>query len=242
MRHFDSIGARLVVQHQRRLAAPFRLDVGRDRRGEHFDLALSPTAPPFAILNADSADRHLLLYAGRERFLCGHDERHWFVATITERVSTVRDAKTSLLPAALRQRALRLGRESAFRRRNELFKRQGEWFFVPATPNLSGLPIHRHEPLLRSVGSKPHYCEELVRFGGEVVHFVNGVEYSEAEYKRATLARKIRRGRHETRIKNPEVYARGAIRHPDHATLVLYGWHQVFLNGETTSENVAFYD
>ena len=44
----------------------------------------------------------LLLYAAAERaaerLLCGHDERHWFVAAIADRVTTVRDAKTSLLP------------------------------------------------------------------------------------------------------------------------------------------------
>ncbi len=177
-----------------------------------------------------------------ERFLCGHDERHWFVAAIAERVTTVRDAKASLLPPGLRNRALRLGRRAAFRRRNELFKRQGEWFFAPATRHLSGLTIHRHEPLQRDARSKPHDCEELIRFGGEVVHLVNGVEYSDSDYQIAMRNADFRGRRHETRIKNPEVYVRGAIRHADHATLTLVGWHQVFLSGEIVSGNVSFYD
>jgi hypothetical protein len=29
---------------------------------------------------------------------------------------------------------------------------------------------------------------------------------------------------------------------PGHTTLVLGGWHQVFLNGEIVSGNVSFYD
>lgn len=152
VRQFNTIGTRLVVCRLDRLARPFRIDVGHDRYGEYFDLLVSPHAPSFDVLNVDPADRHLLLYAAAtERFLCGHDERHWFEATIAERVTTVRDAKASLLPPALRNRALRLGRRAAFRRRNELFKRQGEWFFVPAARDLSGLTIHRHEPLQRDL-------------------------------------------------------------------------------------------
>lgn len=242
VKHFGAIGARLVVRRQQRLVRPFRLDVGHDRHGEYFDLVVSPTAPSFDVLNAERADRHLLLYGGAERFLCGHDERHWFVAAIAQRVSTVRDAKASLLPPALRDRALGLGSKAAFRRRNELFKRQGEWFFAPTSRDLSGLTIYRHEPLQRDARSKPHDCEELIRFGGEVVHLVRGVEYSDADYRAAMRDAAFRRGRHETRIKNPDVYVRGAVRHPDHATLVLGGWHQVFLNGEIVSGNVSFYD
>lgn len=242
-RQFDAIGARLLVRRQDRFAQPFRLDVSHDRRGEYFDLVVSPHAPSFGVLNTEPGDRHLLLRAGTERFLCGHDERHWFVATIAERVTTVRDAKASLLPPALRDRALRLRKRAAFRRRNELFKRQGEWFFVPTLHDLSGLTVHRHEPLQRDARSKPHDCEELIRLGGEVVHLVKGVEYSEPEYQNAVRDNPdFRHWSHQVRIKNPEVYVRGAVRHPDHATLTLVGWHQVFLNGEILSGNVSFYD
>ena len=30
--------------------------------------------------------------------------------------------------------------------------------------------------------------------------------------------------------RNPGVYVRGHIRHPDHATIMLHGWHQVIMN------------
>ena len=36
--------------------------------------------------------------------------------------------------------------------------------------------------------------------------------------------------------RNPRVYARGRIRHPDHATVTLDGWHEVFSNTEHLSE------
>jgi hypothetical protein len=32
--------------------------------------------------------------------------------------------------------------------------------------------------------------------------------------------------------RGPDVFAKGAIRHPDHATVVLRGWHQVAMNIE----------
>lgn len=45
--------------------------------------------------------------------------------------------------------------------------------------------------------------------------------------------------------RNPRVYAKGRIRHPDHATITLPDWHRVVLNTETETEtmrHVAFID
>jgi hypothetical protein len=44
---------------------------------------------------------------------------------------------------------------------------------------------------------------------------------------------------------NPEVYACGTIRHPDHATIVLRGWHRVVMNTERDAQamrHVVFLD
>ena len=48
--------------------------------------------------------------------------------------------------------------------------RQGEWFFVfePGVNDKNAVVL-RNEPLTRGGGSKPHFCEELMRRGGEVV-------------------------------------------------------------------------
>jgi hypothetical protein len=45
--------------------------------------------------------------------------------------------------------------------------------------------------------------------------------------------------------RNPDVYARGAVSHADHATITLPFWHHVMMNTETqsrTMRNVAFLD
>jgi hypothetical protein len=45
--------------------------------------------------------------------------------------------------------------------------------------------------------------------------------------------------------RDPMVYARGRVRHPDHATITLPCWHRVVMNTETQSgfmRNLAFLD
>jgi hypothetical protein len=67
---------------------------------------------------------------GREKhkFLCGHDERHWFVAAVPERatVANVRTAFETLRPPAVRNELNRrkVRRKNRHRRRNEAFLRQ----------------------------------------------------------------------------------------------------------------------
>src|SRR5499427_1261741 len=90
VRQFAHIGARLVVTPAApRSTRPFDLDIRRDRVGEHFRLAVPVQAPDFQLLQSDRAIRHLLLWARAndmtDRLLCGHDERHWFVAGIAGR-------------------------------------------------------------------------------------------------------------------------------------------------------------
>lgn len=46
-------------------------------------------------------------------------------------------------------------------------------------------------------------------------------------------------------VRDPELYAKGAVRHPDHNTIVLHGWHQVLMNTEPSARamrHVAFID
>ncbi len=71
----------------------------------------------------------------KSKFLCGHDERHWFVAGIPEPapVGTVRQAKEALKPAEVLSAQSRKGlrAKARNRRKNAVFVRQGEWFFLP---------------------------------------------------------------------------------------------------------------
>ena len=48
-----------------------------------------------------------------------------------------------------------------------------------------------------------------------------------------------------TMVRNPHVFVRGTVRHPDHKTIFLEGWHEVLMNTETQAaamRNVVFLD
>src|SRR6201987_4918453 len=142
---FARIGARLKVadrpSRRSRTAGIISLDVQADRKGEFFEIVRQPGAEAeVAVLDVQPADRHLLLLVregkDKSKFLCGHDERHWFVAGIPEAapVGTVRQAKEALKPVEVQtaQAGKRLGAKARNRRKNAAYRRQGEWFFLPA--------------------------------------------------------------------------------------------------------------
>src|SRR5262245_42722670 len=130
-KHFAAMGGRVKFRpfapprRWRREAPPrdgFAIDIRRDREGEYFDFAVGTNPPEFQVLQVVPQGRHLLLRAeGGRRFLCGHDERHWFVAAIGGRVSTVRDAKRSLVPEALRAQVEGQPPAAVDNRRNAIF-------------------------------------------------------------------------------------------------------------------------
>lgn len=251
MKHFEAMGSRIKFRPLKpdprrpevRLPS-FTIDIDNDTRGAYFDIALADDAPDFEILQVQPKERHLLLYSsdGR-RFLCGHDERHWFVAPIAGAVSTVRAAKQSLMPPLVWDQVRNLVPGEVDNRRNAVFKRQGEWFFLPTNRTFHTPVIHRKEPLQRTAGSKPHICEELIREGGELVYIVSGRQYSEEEFKRHKKRDKnFARYGFRTMLRNPNVYVRGNVRHEDHATIKLEGWHRAFINAELTSSHVSFLD
>lgn len=254
-RQFAKIGARARVHVEQRSGVS--IDVGRDDEGEFFDIAVERgSRPDLAVLDAQPRIRHLLLMSREDgekhKFLCGHDERHWFVAAVPERAaaSNVKTAFEALKPVAVRVELnhRRVKPKKRNRRRNEAFLRQGEWFFVPiAARDFPKLLILRNEPLRRG-GGKPHICEELVRFGGEIVYVSpqhpDGL--TESQYRKL-ISRKpeLRKLGWISQRRNPGVFVRGRIRHADHKTIVLNGWHQVLMNTETESvamRHVAFID
>ena len=53
------------------------------------------------------------------------------------------------------------------------------------------------------------------------------------------------RRRYRMMTRDPELFARGTVRHPDHATITLHGWHRVVMNTENRASamrHVAFLD
>ena len=255
-----------------RVFNPPRLDVRRDRKGEYFDIAV-PEGVEMEVLDADKNARHLLLLArlddkgDKARYLCGHDERHWFVAAIPESypASNVQEAKVALQPKAIRDLAERLPKAKRTARHNEVYHRQGEWFFVPA-PDFEPQPhdiLLRNEPLSRGRGSTPHMVAEMIRSGGETRYqadrasTVIGIGERAKEIREALNNRTLTAGEKsamEARfpevswrsvLVNPTVYVRGPVRHSDHATLDLKSWHRVVMSAENqarAASHVVFID
>src|SRR2546421_3504284 len=118
--------------------APLRIDILRDQSGEYFDIQrLSGVRLDVADVRPE--DRHLVLSARDVRgdqamstFLCGHDERAWFVAAIPEeaKARTVQEAKDALKPqevwTAIEE--FQVPMEERDERHTEAFVRQGERF------------------------------------------------------------------------------------------------------------------
>ena len=259
-RQFARIGARVQVTYPsgRRATSTVALDIARDRDGELFDIRMpNDVSPDVEVLHLEPQQRHLLLLARtntdeKHKFLCGHDERHWFVAAVPEKlaVSTVRTAMEALKPVEIqrRQDLLRVRPKNRNRRRNEAFVRQGEWFFVPVSYLIVNQKlILTNEPLRRG-GGKPHVVEQLYRVGGETVYVTrrrpNGL--TQSEFDAFVLAKPTARSwAWRTMRRDPIVYVRGRVRHADHATIELRGWHQVLMNTETQAaamRHVAFLD
>jgi hypothetical protein len=253
-RRFAVIGARVMVADRPWRGEP-RIDVRTDVRGEYFDLRFAGGGRrvELEVVDVEPRDRHLLLLARvggeKSKFLCGHDERHWFVAAVPEAargVSGVATAKAALQPQAVRALVERIRPKDRFRRRNAAYVRQGEWFFVPAAwIDPPAALVLRGEPLTRGRGTA-HVMQFAFRRGGEVVYvnrrYPAGI--SEARYARLTAAER-RNGGWTRLVRDPEVYAKGAVRHPDHATIHLAGWHRVLMNtehGAQAMRHVAFID
>ena len=240
--------------------ADYSLDIQRDGKGQFFELRV-PThlidALHVTVMQGLPKQRHLLLFVRKpgdkpqlDRFLCGHDEREWFVAAVPGGASSVRQAMDALQPAPVRQALAshKVSTNKRYSRKNRAFRRQGEWFFVPE-PTLVVDPdlVLRNEPLRRGAG-KPHMVEQLFRTGGEAVYvsWKHPDGLLPAEYKRL-LKSDPSASRWGWRMMRRDmgVYARGPVSHADHATITLPFWHRVMMNTETqsrTMHNVAFLD
>jgi hypothetical protein len=265
-RQFARIGADLEIVERpfvrgRNGATNFSLDIQEEGRKEFYMLEIAKPAIEtidFQVLNARVDLRHLVLMAknvsgevvSKEKFLCGHDERHWFVAGLPETgVTDVRTAMEALKPRAAHFAQLRAGVKAKNRnkRHNAGFIRQGEWFFIPE-PNFLQHPqdeILKNERLSRGAGSKPHIVAEMLQRGGQrvYVNWRTQVTINAAQYEH-----RLQRGKlGDPKVWHPqwmtsEVLVRGTVRHSDHKTITLKGWHRVVMNAEPSSNNLRFLD
>ena len=207
---FEAIGAEAIVETA---GNAFEIDIRQTGDREAFRL----TYPASDVITAEALDikpkqRHLILdvFGWRlpisGRYLCGHDERHWFVAALPfdHRTTTVRGAMESLKPDIVRREQKRKGvKHRRHRRKTAAYIRQGEWFFLPRPMMHVGDLAVQNDQLVRGAG-KPHRVEWLYRPEG-----------------------------------SDETFVRGAVSHPDHATIRLQVWHRVVQNNEPEPNQVT---
>lgn len=252
-RHYASIGAHVEAIEGATRGGPW-IDIRTDGRGERFVIGYADSREDdLEVVHVDRARRHLLLLTRRgdrkSKFLCGYDERHWFVAAVPEDapgVTSVPTAMAALQPDLVQESVTRSRPKNRFVRRNSAYVRQGEWFFVPA-PDIDPPASHvvRDEPLSRGRG-KAHVMERAFRTGGQVVYvsWVYSRGLTQRELDRLPEAER-RRHSWVPMTRDADVYATGAVRHPDHATVRLDGWHRVAMNTEQRARamsNVVFLD
>jgi hypothetical protein len=236
---FARMGARLKVEERASRgrngnSVNLVVDVQRDRKGEFFEIRLRPAVDVrIEVVDVQPAQRHLLLLAEegsqKLKFVCGHDERQWFVAAVPEQngVASVQTALEALKPAEVEQALSRqkVKTEDRRRRKTSAYIRQGEWFFMPAPDApVEEAFVFRNEPLSRGNGSKPHMVEFCYRYGGETVYVCDRYPRGlvEASYKRLLESRPAAKSwAWQVMKRNPQVYVKGRISHPDHKTIVL---------------------
>jgi hypothetical protein len=253
-KQFSKMGADILINK----SDAFNVDVS----GRGFSMEFNEDHEVI-IVDINKKDRHLLLvvkeldeknkhYTNKKKYLCGHDERDWFVAAVPSsipNITNVSKAKEALKPNEIReiQDNKKVKRKKRNKRKNDGFIRQGEWFFI-SQPNLEvdEKLIIRDEPIRRGRG-KPHMVEYVYRTGGVNVYihynFPNGV--SEIKYRELINSGEYKRGEWQVMRQDAMVFCKGRVSHPDHATITLNGWYKVIPNTEASApgiKNMAFLD
>ena len=111
---FAEMGARLKVRDRRSRVdwdREYAVDIQRDSKGEYFELRIPAHLRDeleVSVMQSEPKQRHLLMFVRKpgdkndtpqlDRFLCGHDEREWFVAAVPGGASSVRQAMDALQP------------------------------------------------------------------------------------------------------------------------------------------------
>ena len=123
-------------------------------------------------MQSEPKQRHLLLLVRKladkpqlDRFLCGHDEREWFVAAVPGGASSVRQAMDALQPADVRDALARnqVSSRKRYERKNRAFRRQGECL-LQRTPSASrwGWQVMSRNPGVYARGAVRHADHETI--------------------------------------------------------------------------------
>jgi len=252
---FASIGTRVCIDRVRNARSPLGISVSKDKKGEYFSIRVDQTYThiPFCIHIAETNKKLKQMVIAisytigefkalftTQHFLIGKDECHLFVAGLNNGIS-VKKAFTELRPGSISATLSATGvkEKNWYKRKNKTFIRQGEWFFIPAAlPPISMPVVHKKEPISRNAG-KPHIVDELMRVGGEVVYVKNSQVITKETYEHLSHRDRLRT---RQRVRGARVFVRGYVRHPDHKTIFLDGWHEVHLNREVSLQGNEFVD
>ena len=105
---FGRMGARVKIRETAGRPHTAGIDIRSDRQGEYFDIGVEAAdLVEYDVIDIRPRQKHLLLMArrdnGKQKFLCGHDERHWFVCAVPgTSVSNVISAMEALQPLEVR--------------------------------------------------------------------------------------------------------------------------------------------
>jgi hypothetical protein len=161
----------------------------------------------------------------KRHMLCGLDERQLFVAQLPKGVSTVREAHACLKAPKVREVEGRGGGAI----------RQGEWFFMEAHEgelhNIEYGLRRNHLVIERSVPIGPFTVPGGLRGMRRVRQFRGNPHTADELIVTGHMREGLR-----------EVFVRGRIRHVDHATVKLRGWHSVVRNTEATPVGIGWVD
>jgi len=268
-KQFEKMGGRITIRKGTSPnGGVLRMNVATDKQGEHYTLTIHPDIDEvndihIQVLDYDPQLKQMLLFIrsprmfrenrkGREivtrsknptdfvdeRLLVGRDEMHWFVAGVTMS-RTIREAFALLRPQAVNVAMNRSGVKTKEwkKRKTKGFVRQGEWFFVPVHfVEDKNTIIHKNEPIQKPV-SKPHYVEEIVRFGGETVYTRGDQILTVLQWKKLS---KDEQYLYRQQVRGARVLGRGKVKHPDHHTVNLVGWHEIHLSTELQANGTRF--
>lgn len=224
----------------------FVLEVGKDFKGEIHALDVQPQDRHMILQIVHNPGDKSRMALAPEKFLVGHDEMHFFAASVGRTVTKVRDAKEHLMPTRIRDHVLKvdLRKKDKFKRHNDAFLRQGEWFFIPRkNMTVDKKYILYNEPLIRNRQSKPHTMSECYRIGGTAVWVWLNRVLTETQFGQLHKTNPEDSKKYRQMIRNPQVFCRGKIKHVDHHTLDFGNvWHEVVMNSEFRSASLGFLD
>ncbi len=251
LKKFEEIGAKVRIEENSNSISNFRMNIIERKSEEVFFISLKKPIIELQVLQTRKDINHLLLMVKdneigtQEKFLCGFDERHWFLVGVDDNVRNVDHAMLSLKPALvdIQQKIKKIKRKNINKRHNKAFIRQGEWFFISSriSINTQNYIMYKNHSL-----GNGHVCDEVCE---TVIETYFHSKHAPKGLLKGNYKRFLEKHPHIhpnkgwwTSIMYFDRYARGHVRHKDHKTIYLNGWHIVLKNRQKNTPGNDFLD